>query len=167
MSLHRAAQSVLLDVCCYLEQIPESLYRQPLPLFSGASIGQHTRHLIEFFDCLLSQADGGVIDYDARPRTPAIEQMPASAAARIALISRQLAAQPFRQDLRLALNYGGAPLMLATSFDRELAYAIEHGIHHLAIVRIGLSVLMPDLVLPEGFGVAYSILRQRQRATAS
>jgi hypothetical protein len=156
-----------MDVCFYLEQIPEPLYCQPLPLFSGASVGQHTRHLIEFFECLLSQADGGVIDYDARPRSPAIEQLPATAAARIALISRQLAAQPFRQDLRLALHYGGSPLMLATSFDRELAYAVEHGIHHLAIIRIGLSVLMPDLVLPEGFGVAHSTLRHRQCVTAS
>ena len=50
---------------------------------------------------------------------------------------------------------------IATSMQRELVYNYEHCLHHLAIIRIGLSVIQPSLILPNHFGVAPSTLAYR------
>jgi hypothetical protein len=42
---------------------------------------------------------------------------------------------------------------------RELVYNIEHVVHHMALVKIGLKELLPDLDLPDDFGVAVSTIR--------
>ena len=37
---------------------------------SDGSIGQHTRHIIEFYECFSEGLDKGLINYDARRRNP-------------------------------------------------------------------------------------------------
>ena len=50
-----------------------------------------------------------------------------------------------------------------STLDRELIYNIEHAIHHMAMIKIGLKVLAPELHLPENFGVAPSTIRYRHQ----
>lgn len=156
-------QAVLQDVYWYLSKIDEPTYSQPLDLFSGSTIGQHTRHLLEFFQCLLVQGDepGGLVNYDSRQRELAIEQNPRVALSILDRIVRTLPSFTTDHPLRLQSSYSGT-LIMDTSLFRELLYNIEHAVHHLAIIRIGLAAMAPDLLLPEHFGVAASTVAFRQ-----
>lgn len=165
MRLNEIARNLLSDVVYYLERLPAETYLQPLPLLSGSSIGQHTRHLIEFFQCLVQQSASGVIDYDARQRNLSIEQDPLYAAASVQTLMKQLLEEKFKNELYLVVNYatqGEDIHQLATTFERELVYNIEHTIHHLAMIKVGFAIAAPDITLPTGFGVAPSTLRHRE-----
>ena len=48
---------------------------------------------------------------------------------------------------------------VSSSFFRELTYLIEHTIHHLAIIKIGLNEVYPAIEIPKNFGVAHSTIR--------
>jgi uncharacterized damage-inducible protein DinB len=49
-----------------------------------------------------------------------------------------------------------------SSVGRELAYCIEHSIHHQALIKAGLFATgLPDLI-DKDFGVAYSTIRYRK-----
>jgi hypothetical protein len=66
--------------------------------------------------------------------------------------------------LMLATSYDGEELLeIPTSFNRELVYLIEHTIHHLAIIKIGLNEAFPTIEIPENFGVAYSTIRFKEK----
>lgn len=41
-------------------------------------------------------------------------------------------------------------------------YNIEHTIHHLALIKVGLKLVYPDLDLPNHFGVAPSTIKFQQ-----
>ncbi len=161
MNLDRVACSVLMDTVFFLERLDREPYGRKLDVFSGSSIGQHTRHLVEFFQCLLVQAEAGIIDYDARERNHQIETDPVYAAKVIRDLLPRLNEVAEAKALTLKVDYlheEGSKAELPTTFARELIYNIEHAIHHLALIKIGLKVTSPTLVLPESFGVAPSTL---------
>jgi hypothetical protein len=56
-----------------LSAMDESQYTQPLTVFNGGSLGQHVRHTVEFFQCLIEGLESGIVDYDARKRDMKIE----------------------------------------------------------------------------------------------
>ena len=67
-------------------------------------------------------------------------------------------------DRPLILNAGYDPesddkTSVRSTLSRELAYNLEHCIHHMALIRIGLYDLNPNWELPETFGIAPSTLR--------
>lgn len=135
---------------------PESL--------SGATPGQHIRHIIEFFTCLRTGYVNGVVNYDRRAHDRTLET------------DRQLTLQALR-DLELFLTSASTERSLEletsmdperddwvrvpTSFSRELVYAIDHAIHHMAIIKPALRELAPDLTLEPAFGVAFSTMRHQ------
>lgn len=53
-------------------------------------------------------------------------------------------------------------ILIPTSLERELMYNIEHTIHHLALIKVGLKLVYPDLDLPNHFGVAPSTIKFQQ-----
>ncbi len=151
----------------YLEHLDDERYTQPIELLSQASTGQHTRHVIEFFQCLLEQSACGRVDYDARMRNPLIEQFTASALEAIGEIKRKLPLIDPLMPLELAVDYErvskDSPCVQST-FERELVYNVEHAIHHLAMIKIALKLSAPELSLRSGFGVAPSTMRHRAEA---
>ncbi len=58
-SLPQIAANVLHDLQHYLSTIDPILYQAPLVILSGSTIGQHTRHIIEFYNCLIEQSADG------------------------------------------------------------------------------------------------------------
>ena len=170
LALPGMAGSVLNDLQCYLSVIEPVTYQAPLDILSGSTIGQHTRHIIEFYNCLLEQSRTStipVINYANRRRDYQIESQPDHALACVETISRQL------RDLDPAMvcklncaEHGMDELVVESTISRELIYNIEHTIHHLAIVKIALKTALPSLALPEHFGVAPSTIRYRQEACA-
>jgi len=135
-------------------------YSQELPLLNSASIGKHTRHIVEFFQCLLNQLPEGTINYDIRKRNQLIEEDNTIAISNIEEIISQIRVLE-KKDRQLELVTGEGvvtPFTMATSLNREIWYNIEHAIHHMAIIRIAVSAQFSHINIPKEFGVAYSTL---------
>ena len=54
MNLLDVVDATLGQVTFYLQELDENRYSLPLEILSQASIGQHTRHIIDGYLCLLS-----------------------------------------------------------------------------------------------------------------
>lgn len=169
-SLPEIAGAVLNDLRHYLAIIDPVTYQAPLDILSGSTIGQHTRHIIEFYVCLLEQSRGQqspVINYARRRRDHMIESQPDHALTYLDTLSQQLAELDENDQCQLNCEeHGQNNLFVTSTIGRELIYNIEHTIHHLAIVKIALKSTVPDISLPEHFGVAPSTIRHRQEACA-
>jgi len=145
-----------------LEGLTDEQYVTKVPLLSHASIGQHTRHIIEFFLELDRGYDTGCVNYDARERDYSIETQRACALERL----QHIASFILKPDKPLILmsDYSPgdkAPLRVLTNYQRELVYNLEHTVHHMALLRIG-ATMISTVDLPEGFGVAASTIKYRK-----
>lgn len=168
MTPTKVATSLLEDAKIYLHQVSVAAYCQTLPLLFNSSIGVHSRHFIEFFQCLLEQTKSkeGVINYDKRQRNRQIEEKPQAAIEAIDILIEKLPRCEPNPNLQLQATYqvdGDDTLTVQTSFDRELLYNIEHTVHHLAMIKVGLQLAMPDIELPLHFGIASSTVKYRNK----
>ena len=172
MKANQTASRVLDDALFYLDRIDPAQYKQKIDLLSDSSIGQHTRHFVEFFQCLVNQIEqkGQVINYALRERNQEIENSPAFAAQCIREVQQKLLALKDDTIYQLECSEhlpGDENLRVPTHLSRELMYNIEHTIHHLAIVKIGIHTIEQDLQVPEHFGIAPStILHRKEKACA-
>ncbi len=169
MNLIDATLSKLSNVQYYLRKLDQSLYQEPLEILSFASIGEHTRHVLEFYQCLIRQSVEGAVNYDQRKRDKLIQESPAEASNVLTSIIKSVRAIDVDQPLHLEICYDmdqEVTNIVETSLERELVYNLEHVIHHLAIIKIGLSVIAPRMTLPEGFGVAPSTMRFKRNSCA-
>jgi hypothetical protein len=51
---------------------------------------------------------------------------------------------------------------IPSNYYREIAYNLEHTIHHMALIRVGINEVSM-IELPQDFGVAYSTIKYRQQ----
>lgn len=151
----------LQDACYYLKVLSQEAYQTPIPLLSDSTIGQHTRHFIEFYQCLLQQADSGIINYDLRQRDRTIEEQPEVALMVIENVIMNLQKLQPERVVRLEAEMNGT-IQVTSNLGRELLYNLEHCIHHLAIIKIGLAIISPALQLPATFGIAASTTKHRE-----
>lgn len=164
--LINAARAIFEDGQFYLSRISHEAYQQPLDVYSGSSLGQHTRHWIEFFQCLIDQTIGGeVLCYDKRKRDLTLESIPEKAIETLNAMNRSLNDLPSLDQLVLTSEISnGTKVQLPTSVGRELWFVIEHAVHHLALIKIGLQALYPDWRLPDHFGVATSTMQHQSKS---
>ncbi len=137
---------------------PEQYY-MPLPLLSGSTIGEHTRHIIEFFQCLQAGISSGQIDYGKRERNRRLETDKHFAIETFRHIYTLLPVEEVSCVLQNETKSDLPALSVCSGYYRELIYSIEHAIHHMAIIKIGLKSL--NLNVEQDFGVAPSTLEYR------
>ncbi len=143
-----------------LNDIESSVYKDTLRPLHYSTTGQHVRHITEFYLCLLKGYKSGVVDYDARERNLLIEIDKNFTIETLENVIQDLKKLKFDKSLILNSSFGGDEGMeIPTSFFRELTYLIEHTIHHLAIIKIGLNEVYPEIEIPKNFGVAHSTIR--------
>ena len=133
-------------------------FTQPVTVLSGSTIGQHTRHIVEFYLELNKGYTNGTVDYDQRERNHYIQTDRDTAMAHLHRISEALE-KPDRK-LFLTVNHGDNQ-SIATNYHRELIYNLEHTVHHMALIRIGVAAVSA-IEIPDGFGIAASTLKYRQ-----
>ncbi|MDP5138960.1 MAG: DinB family protein, partial [Spirosomaceae bacterium] len=152
------AKDVLNQLRDVLIQLENSQYAAPLRVFNGASLGKHSRHVIEFFQCLMKSTTENVLNYDARVRYLRLEEDVQYSVEVIDKITEYLSENNFDNiGISLVSEFGNEEqIAVPTNFNRELIYLIEHSIHHFALIRIGVQENFPHVNLSECFGVAYS-----------
>jgi len=159
-----SARKVLSDLERSIEQLTDQQYCQKIDLLSGASIGQHVRHVLEMLICLQRGYDSGMVNYENRKRDPQMETCRRFATAVLQTTAREL--HQNNRELLLQSSFDDKLTAIRTNYFREIAFNIEHAIHHMALIRIGIETLS-TLQLPESFGVASSTLKYRKTSAAS
>jgi uncharacterized damage-inducible protein DinB len=143
-----------------LRKIDFADYQQKLAVLNNSSIGMHFRHVLEFYDLLLQSESE--LCYDDRPRRYSIENNTEEALDFLVSIKTRL--EGLHEDRNLILSagydaYADTKTQVKSTLSRELAYNLEHCIHHMALIRIGLQQLDANWDLPDSFGIAPSTLR--------
>lgn len=160
-ALKNSVKNIFSQLDALLQQLSDEDYSRKSNVLLQASIGQHVRHVIELFTELYAGYPSGIINYDKRKRDKQVET------------NRQLASQ-LLQDILLHMDKENKNLLLhccfsssdesstclQTNYYRELAYNIEHSIHHMALIRIGITEIH-NLPMDDTFGVAAATVKYR------
>jgi hypothetical protein len=167
MNQQSASSEIIQQIIDVTNQLHHEEFMQVLPLLSGNTYGKHVRHIIEFYNCLLQGYDNGIVDYDSREHNPLIENNKSMAIDELNGILKSIS-NLIDKPMTLNVDYkgNGSGQHIATSFHRELAYNLEHAIHHMAIMKIAIENSFQKIRLPENFGVAYSTIRYQQQQCA-
>jgi hypothetical protein len=156
----------LQEIKTLIASVKEEQYQYKSQLLSDATIGQHVRHILEFYLCLINGECRGLVNYDKRERDLNLERNPGLAIFCIDKICNDIQRLNTEQEIQLAGNFsseGRTLKTIRTSIDRELAYCLEHSIHHQALIKIGLIEQKMDHLINEGFGVAPATIRHKQQ----
>ncbi|MEM9328327.1 MAG: DinB family protein, partial [Bacteroidota bacterium] len=74
MLIQQAARGLLHQLTSVLTQLTDEDFSKPIGVLSGSSVGQHVRHTIEFFICLMDGVGKGEINYDNRKHDQFIQE---------------------------------------------------------------------------------------------
>ena len=163
MQLEKATLHIFKQLEDVLSGISPVQYKRPLEILHNATIGQHVRHSLEMFICLHAGYELQEVNYDNRKRDKALEENKDEAFDTLITLSNQIN-KPDKPLFVCQQNWedDDKPESYHSSYYRELVYCLEHAVHHMAIIKIGLKIAAPALELPEGFGVAASTLKYKK-----
>lgn len=151
--------------------LDQNQYAKPLPIYNGSSLGQHFRHIFDFYQCLALDISNGCIDYGRRERDPGIERDPQYAKAAFTKIEQALIQLNEKAPIDVLADFStdrslSRPTVKST-VGRELMFAHDHAVHHLALIKIGFQIAFPELDFPINAGIAPSTIRHRTEEKAA
>lgn len=163
MNCKQGTDIIIQQMTDLLEKIEDEAFRQPLQLFNGSSIGQHFRHIVDFYNCLVIGALDGRIDYANRQRDTRVETETAYAIQKLNEFAKQVNQLPEEKPVEILADFSSdlnesRPVVLST-VGRELMYAYDHAVHHLAMIKMGLKAALPSVEVDPSLGVAPSTLK--------
>lgn len=168
--LLEAASTILTQLTDVVNTIKEEDFYKPSVALSNSTIGQHLRHTLEFFICLEQGYELGVVNYDKRIHNKAMENDKHIALHTLYQIKEFVTANQVDKPLSLEVGYkpdSEETIAITTNYLRELTYNIEHAVHHMAIMKIGIREVAEYIPLPSDFGVAVSTLRYKDSEMAT
>lgn len=141
-----------------LTELNDKQYAHTNIFLGNASIGGHTRHIIELLKCAVHGYDAGKVDYSNRVRNLSLESDRFTAIREL----ENLASEVIKADkeLKLIIESPAPHAYVSTTYYREIVYNTEHTIHHLALIRVALREMDLNIV-GDDFGVAYSTIQYR------
>ena len=150
-----------------LQLLDRDAFTKPLNLYHGSTVGQHVRHILEFYTCLLEGTKSGMVDYSSRQRNLTLSENPSAAIATLEYIERAVQSLDERQTLEVESEFSVHEADLdrvwfPSSVGRELQYAFDHAVHHLAIIRMGIETCFPHIPVDPELGVAPSTLKYKK-----
>ncbi|NRB52102.1 MAG: DinB family protein [Saprospiraceae bacterium] len=171
MDCKTGTKNIIAQIVELLSSLDEEQYARPLPIYNGSSLGQHFRHIFDFYQCLINDVSRGTIDYARRARDPRIEQHPGYArdaflrAAEVIDGFEELASLEVLADFS-SDSTDSRPLLKST-VGRELMFAHDHAVHHIAIIKIGFQQAFPEIPIALEVGVAPSTIKYRTGQVSS
>lgn len=133
-------------------------YSKKIAHLGNASIGGHTRHIIELLVCATEGFSSGSVDYLNRKRNLVLEQDRKFAQQVIGEIEMSFNKPDRILNLAVDESMDIDSIPVSTTYFREIVYNTEHAIHHLALIKVALIEMNLDLV-DANFGMAYSTIK--------
>lgn len=150
-----------LDELVYLlNQLTDKVYSNSHESLSDASIGEHTRHILEMFQCLEESYDSGILNYDNRKRNKYIQTNTLYAKQIILGIKENLKKENKVLYLQQVVN--DEIIEIESNYFRELLYNLDHCIHHQALIKVAV-LECKNVIIDENFGVARSTITYRKQ----
>ena len=138
--------------------LTDKQYNQKIAFLGNASIGGHTRHIIELLKCATDGYNTGTVDYLNRVRDLAIERDKSFAMQKLSIIAKQIIQSDKKMNLVVESCEESYANYVTTTYHREIVYNAEHAIHHLALIRVALREMQLEIV-DDDFGMAYSTIK--------
>lgn len=165
MNCKQGTQHIVTQITNLLDCVDTKAYKQPLNIFKGSTLGQHFRHILDFYQCLLNGLDQSLVDYSSRQRDPKAEIDPGYARQAFMNLAVSVDQLPESQTVMVRTDFfndekNRRPIV-QSSIGRELMFAYDHAVHHLAMIKIGIGVACPDLELDENLGMAPATVKYR------
>ena len=163
-SLLMAASQVLAQGRALLAELDAETYRRKAAP-DRSSIGDHYRHILDHFSCLMEGLPAHAVNYDARQRDTRIAEDREFAAWLTENLLQQVSSLEGAGNAMLgeaievtySVGYGNRePDSMMSTVGREVAFSVSHAVHHYAIVRLLAESFGASL--PADFGVAPSTL---------
>lgn len=151
---------ILDEIKGLIQTIDDQEYTTKITVLNGSTLGQHIRHIVEFYVCLF--AGNKKVNYENRERNILIENSPVYTLQVIDEIKQNLLSCNLNQEINFIQTIGDQEVCLTSNIARELIYLSEHTIHHFALIKIGFNAICPHKFLPEDFGVADSTKKYRE-----
>ncbi len=146
----------LLSLIVLLKSLSNDQYSRKIKHLGNASIGGHTRHIIELIQCVNKGYDSDTIDYLNRIRNLDLENSKSLALEVLLEIEKELKRSD--KNLKMVVENTSLDCSVNTTYFREVVYNTEHTIHHLALIKVALLEMNLDLVNHD-FGMAYSTIQ--------
>jgi hypothetical protein len=141
--------------------LTDEQYTRKSPHLGDASIGAHTRHIIELVQCTHAGYLTGMVDYLNRSRNLALENDRLCALSALQKFDDTLMNPDKQLELAVELSFGpAANHPVKTTYFREIVYNTEHIIHHLALIKVALIEMNIQIKNPH-FGMAYSTIKYK------
>jgi hypothetical protein len=135
-------------------------YTRKIEHLDNATIGGHSRHIIELLLIIMNGYENGFVDYLNRKRDLRLENERVLAVE----VLNELISGIRREDKTLSISSdsanGGTDGCASTSYFREIIYGTEHAIHHFALIKVALIEMKLHLTEPD-FGMAYATIKYR------
>ncbi|MBP6073139.1 MAG: DinB family protein [Flavobacterium sp.] len=158
--IYQSAKKSLQELAQVVQKLSAQDFSNPCPALSGATIGEHTRHVLEMFQCLLTQYDSGTINYDQRKRDTTLQTQPNVALHIIDFILEDI--EKPNKPLILESTTDDFQTNISTNYHRELMYNLDHCVHHQALIKVAITISNTIEIDPD-FGVARSTLAYRKQ----
>jgi hypothetical protein len=143
-----------------LNQLSKEEYSEPCFELSGSSIGEHTRHIVEMFQCLNRNYNSGIVNYDKRDRNKLIQTNADFAIQAILDIKNSISKD--NKNIELQQTIDGIAVHIQSNYYRELLYNLEHCIHHQALIKVAI-LKSEKITVDSNFGVARSTIEYRKQ----
>jgi hypothetical protein len=143
-----------------LSQLSKEEYSEPCFELSGSSIGEHTRHIVEMFQCLVRNYDSAIVNYDKRDRNKQIQTNTHFAIQTIFDVKNNISKE--NKNIELQQLIDGESIQIQSNYFRELLYNLEHCIHHQALIKVAI-LKSEKITVDSNFGVARSTIEYRKQ----
>ena len=160
MMLLQSVNKSLNELAQILIQLSDDEYCLPCIALSNSSIGEHSRHIIEMFQCLEKFYESGIINYEKRERNVLIQNHTSHALFAIDIVKENFHKK--NKKLLLQQDIGASQIKIESNYFRELLYNLEHCIHHQALIKVALMGF-ESIDVNKNFGVAPSTIEYRMR----
>ncbi len=167
MDCRQGSSLIIKQIGEILSRMNDGQYTKELDLFNGSTIGHHMRHIYDFYYSIVKSLEIGELDYADRDRNPDIERYTHNAALNFITLAKLILT--LDEDTLIDVvtefetEHEKPRKRVSSSIGRELLYAYDHAIHHLAIVKMGIKTNFPDFEIDPNMGIAPSTIKHNKQ----